>query len=70
MSRSLGYLQCKYYIYIYMYREYIYVHFFHTDVKRNAAMASFAREGKGKVSEGLFGSSEAEIPKPYLKASG
>ena len=42
------------YIYIYMYREYIYVHFFHTDVKRNAAMASFAREGKGKVSEGLF----------------
>ena len=58
------------YIYIYMFREYIYVHFFHTDVKRNAAMASFAREGKGKVSEGLFGSSEAEIPKPYLKASG
>lgn len=53
-----------------MFREYIYVHFFHTDVKRNAAMASFAREGKGKVSEGLFGSSEAEIPKPYLKASG
>lgn len=67
MFRSLGYT-CN--VYIYMYREYIYVHFFHTDVKRNAAMASFAREGKGKVSEGLFCSSEAEIPKPYLKSSG